>query len=48
MTPIQPNAIGKTLQGKLLFLAFTIRGEKIRVISARSANKRERRLYEET
>lgn len=31
----------------LLFIAFTIRVEKIRVISARDLNKKERRLYEE-
>lgn len=39
-------AIGKALKDKTLFIAFTFRGSKIRVISARSANKKERRLYE--
>lgn len=36
-------AIGKV--GKLLFVVFTERGEKIRLISARLANAMERRLY---
>lgn len=40
-------AIGMTLNEKLLFVVFTIRGSVIRVISARRANKKERRLYEE-
>lgn len=38
--------IGKTKKGKLLFIAFTIRKTKIRVISARKVNKRELALYE--
>jgi uncharacterized DUF497 family protein len=42
-------ALGKTDSGRLLFLVFTIRGDKIRVISARDMNKKERRkYYEET
>ena len=36
---------GKTYKGKLLFLAFTLRNEKIRVISVRPMNERERRFY---
>lgn len=39
-------AIGKTSSAKVLFCVFTMRGEKIRVISARMANKKERVLYE--
>ncbi len=39
-------AIGKTLEKKLLFVVFTIRDRMIRIISARAANKKERRLYE--
>ena len=39
--------IGKTKQDRILFLVFTIRNEKIRVISARDLNKKERFLYEE-
>jgi uncharacterized protein len=38
-------ALGKTDGGRLLFVVFTIRGDKIRVISARDASKRERRYY---
>lgn len=40
--------LGKTRQGRLLFIAFTIRNERVRVISARSVTKRkEIELYEE-
>ncbi len=39
--------LGKTRQSRLLYLAFTIRNEKIRVISARDVTKRkEIDLYE--
>ena len=38
--------IGKNLEQRLLFIAFTIRQDKIRVISARPASGRERKLYE--
>lgn len=41
------NSIGKTLAGMILFVAFTLRGKNIRIISARLANNKERRLYEE-
>ncbi len=40
--------IGKSKSGRLLFLVFTIRHNKIRVISVRDLNKRERGLYEKT
>lgn len=39
-------AIGLTLNEKLLFVVFTMRDSMIRIISARKANKKERRLYE--
>lgn len=39
------GVLGKTYKGKLLFLAFTLRNEKIRVISVRRMNERERRFY---
>ena len=42
------NAIGKTNSSKLLFVAYTARNEKIRVISARIANKKEQIVYEKT
>lgn len=42
------SAIGRITKGNILFLAFTVRKEKIRIISIRVANKKERRLYEKT
>ena len=41
------TVIGKTNQEHILFVAFTVRGTKIRIISARRANIKERRKYEE-
>ena len=38
--------IGKTKKRRLIFLVFTIRKNKIRVISARDLNKKEHKLYE--
>ena len=39
--------LGKTSQLRLLFLAFTLRGDKVRIISARDVtNKKEVELYE--
>ena len=40
--------LGQTNAGRLLFEAFTIRGELIRVISARDMNQTERRSFERT
>ena len=37
--------LGETRKGRLLFLAFAIRHEKIRVISARPMNQKERSFY---
>lgn len=39
--------IGQTKRGRLLYIIFTIRKNKIRIISARDINKKERKLYEE-
>src|SRR5689334_4297706 len=39
---------GQTDMGKILFISFTLRYKRVRVISARPANKKERNLYEET
>ena len=39
--------IGKTKKKRLLFIVFTKRGRKIRIISARDINKKEVFLYEE-
>jgi len=37
--------IGRTKKERILFLVFTIRQNKIRVISARDLKKKERKLY---
>ena len=37
--------IGKNRSEKLLFVVFTTRGKKIRIISARAANKKEEKQY---
>ena len=39
-------AIGETIQNKILFAVFTVRGHKVRIISIRNANKKERIQYE--
>src|SRR5215211_2861390 len=38
--------LGKTTQERLLFVVFTVRSKKIRIISARGANKKEVVFYE--
>lgn len=40
--------LGKTKLDRLLFVVFTIRDQKVRVISARDLNKKEVHLYEKT
>lgn len=40
------EALGQTDKGRGLFVAFTIRNNKIRVISARDQDNKERRKYE--
>lgn len=40
-------ALGRTNDDRLLFIVFTIRDNKIRVISARDMNRKERRVYRE-
>jgi len=40
--------VGATKNGRLLFIVYTIRNEKVRIISARDLNKKkEKELYEE-
>lgn len=39
--------LGKSKINRLLSVIFTVRKSKIRIISARDMNKKERRLYEE-
>jgi uncharacterized DUF497 family protein len=38
--------LGKNNQGKILFIVFTMRVEKVRIISAREADKKEVLFYE--
>ena len=40
------QVLGKTNNQRLLFIAFTIRKNKVRVVSARNQSKKERREYE--
>ncbi|MBN2101004.1 BrnT family toxin [Candidatus Dojkabacteria bacterium] len=39
-------AVGRCFDGRVLFVVFTTRVKQIRIISARIANKKERRKYE--
>jgi len=41
------SLLGVTNEGRGLFVVFIIRRERIRVISARDMNKKERRIYHE-
>ncbi len=40
--------LGLTKKKRLLYIAFTKRNKRIRIISARDINKKEKHLYEET
>jgi len=40
-------ALGMTNEGRFLFVVFTIRRERIRVVSAQDMNKKERKIYHE-
>jgi len=40
-------SIGLSTFGRVLVVSYTERGERVRIISARVANKRERKEYEE-
>jgi hypothetical protein len=39
-------ALGQTDQGRCLFVVFTLRGTRVRVIPARDVNRKERRIYQ--
>lgn len=39
--------VGRSGAGRLLLVAFTVRGSRIRIISARKATRREQRAHEE-
>lgn len=38
-------ALGQTDEGRVLFVAFTMRAKRLRVISVRDMNRKERRIY---
>jgi len=40
------HALGCTDEGRLLHATFTVRGEKLRVISIRQMNRKEKSIYE--
>ncbi len=42
------HALGATHRGRKLHITFTVRGARIRVISARDMHRKERSLYEQT
>ncbi len=37
---------GKGMENRILMVGFTLRGSKVRVITARQASKKERKVYE--
>ena len=37
--------LGQTEEGRELFIAFTLRGRRLRVVSARDMSRKERRVY---
>lgn len=39
-------ALGKNNSGRYLFLSITIRNKKVRIISIRDMNKKEKKIYE--
>lgn len=41
------KAFGKTREDRFLTISFTLRGQLIRIISARAMSRKERRVYEE-
>ena len=45
-TELRHYALGRTDAGRLLFVVYTLRGEKVRIISARDMIRRERKEYE--
>ncbi len=38
-------ALGQTDEGRALYVAFTLRGRRLRVVSARNMSRKERRAY---
>jgi len=46
LAEIRHYALGRTDADRLLFLVYTLRGERLRIISARDMTRRERKEYE--
>lgn len=44
---IRFTVIGRTRKGRILFLAFTVRSSRIRILHGRDAKRKEAKLYEE-
>jgi uncharacterized DUF497 family protein len=42
-----PLALGRTRLGRKLFVVFTIREQKLRLISARDMSRKERRIHDQ-
>ncbi|MEK7188226.1 MAG: BrnT family toxin [Patescibacteria group bacterium] len=42
------QCLGETDKSRKLFVSFTVRGSRLRIISVRSMSKKERKKYEET
>jgi uncharacterized DUF497 family protein len=40
-------ALGETVEGRRLFVGFTVRRSRIRIVSARPMSRKEREIYEE-
>ena len=41
-------ALGRSAEGRRLFVSFTLRRSRVRIISARPMSRKERAIYEET
>ena len=46
-TEVRFSVIGKTRKGRILFLVFTLRNNRIRVLHARNTKRKEAKIYEE-
>lgn len=48
-TPLEKRYIlyGKSMENRILMIGFTIRQDKVRIITARIASRQERKIYEE-
>ena len=46
-TEVRFSVIGKTRKARILFLVFTLRNSRIRVLHARNTKRKEAKIYEE-